>query len=466
MGKPTITILNPINSLADKDARKLIVKPLLYKSVVWQRDDYTGERTYTIKKSCLMTGWDGTSGKFLTGLIPRVKKYCRKKGHKIKIIDKSEKIKTSIEPNLKGITFRPDQKKALNIVSRRHRGKIVFPTGTGKTIIAAGIVSMFPKLRTLFLCHTKDLLYQSAEEFNKYFKNVFILGGGNKVNWDHIYECKSPILISIDKSYYNNMDVNNSTFFDILIVDEVHHVNSVDSQYGQIMGTNLAPRRYGLTATVPTEEKQILINEGFFGPIIAELGINEGIRLGIVAKPKMNIIPVPYEVKVNKRAKGLFRNFYKYGIVKNRARNKLIVNEVINSINNDKTTLVIIERKEHGKLIQKMLKYRGFEIPFVFGDTKKEKRSEVLKGLISRKIKATICTKIWKEGINIPSLNHVINAVGLKEEKAVLQAIGRGTRVTDDKKVINVTDFLDPYKFLAEHSVLRMSIYIKKGWLK
>jgi superfamily II DNA or RNA helicase len=113
-----------------------------------------------------------------------------------------------------------------------------------------------------------------------------------------------------------------------------------------------------------------------------------------------------------------------------------------------------------------MLKLRGVSVPFIYGSTSRELRFRTLERLKSKKTKAVICSRVWKEGINVPSLNHIINAVGLKEEKAVLQAAGRGLRTTDEKTTVKITDFLDPYKYLAEHSVLRMSVYIRKGWLK
>jgi len=469
MGKPVITILDVVHAKANANARAIIRPALAYKSSVWKRNKKTGRRDQIIQTSHLITGRRGTGGTFLSGLMPRVIKYAKKNNRHIEIVDNRESIPWTAMPKLKGITFRPDQKRALRAVRRRHRGKIVFPTGSGKTIIAAGIISMFPQLRVLFLCHTTDLLFQTVTALCKYFPNVYALGGGSKTLWDKIYNCENPILVAIDKSYYNIMKKDGgelSVFFDMIIVDEAHHVNSKDSQYGQILEHNLAPRRYGLTATVPTQRKQILVNEGLLGPTIAELTLEEGIETGIVAKPEVNLIPVPYDIRMNKKCQGRFKKYYEHGVVKNRIRNKLITDQIIQTINNGETVLTIIERQEHGKLLQKMLKLKGVRVPFIYGSTIRDKRQLALKQLTSRKMKAVICSRVWKEGINVPSLNHIINAVGLKEEKAVLQAAGRGLRTTDDKTTVKITDFLDPYKYLAEHSVLRVSVYVKKGWLK
>ena len=70
------------------------------------------------------------------------------------------------------------------------------------------------------------------------------------------------------------------------------------------------------------------------------------------------------------------------------------------------------------------------------------------------------------EGITMQNLNVVIYAAAYKEKKRVLQALGRGLGVTESKDKVTLVDFLDPYKYLAEHSVARQGVYIKEGWMK
>jgi superfamily II DNA or RNA helicase len=236
-------------------------------------------------------------------------------------------------------------------------------------------------------------------------------------------------------------------FFDLTIVDEMHHVNSTDSQYGKLMLHNLSPRRYGLTATLPTKPYEILVNEGIFGPVIAEMTIDKGISEGIIAKPIINLVNVPYNVKLNQRCENKYKNYYEYGIVQNRARNLALLNEV----NFDESTLIVIERTNH--------------VPFVQGSTTRDVRSKIRGKLKTGKRRIAICSKVWKEGINIPTLNHIIIAHGMKEEKMVLQAAGRGLRTSKGKTEVKITDFLDPYKYLAEHSIQRIQVYKAKGWI-
>ena len=467
MGKATITVLDAVHCRANKYARHKIKRCLRYETTQWKKSRFGGRHSEIVKQH-LITGRKDTSGLFLTGLLPRVLKYSEKKGYKITVLDPDEAEKEIIKrPKLKGITFRPDQRKALRAVKKNKRGKIIFPTGSGKTIIALGIMSMFPEYRILFLCHTKDLIEQTKEELVKFgFKNFQIIGAGYKVqSTKKLFNKDSVIVLSTIQSFSNLSTKKYSSFFDITIVDEVHHVNSTKSQYGQVMSNNLSPRRYGLTATEPTKEHEKLINEGFFGPTIAELSLEEGIEKGIIAEPVVDLVPVPYEVKINQACQNRYAKFYDLGIVNNKARNRLIVERAIDSIEKDKIVLIIIERTEHGKVLKKMLKYNGVLAPFIHGSTDRTVRVKTRNKLKAKKIKIAICSKVWKEGINIPSLDHIINAVGFKEEKAVMQAIGRGLRTAEGKDTIKLTDFLDPYRYLAEHSVLRIQVYVKNNWL-
>ncbi|MGD9156875.1 MAG: DEAD/DEAH box helicase family protein [Desulfobacteraceae bacterium] len=478
---PVITILDSVHCHANKHARSIILPFLSYKSTFYKRGRWVQETSLKGKKnkkvrssggieettSPLITGRKGTAGHFYTGLLPRIKKQCRKNGIKIKFKGEQDKIKPKHKkPYLKDITFRKDQLRAIRKMAIKQRGRVIAPTGSGKTLIALGFMSMFPQLRILFLCHTKDLLTQTCEELDKFGFDYFQLGGGKKISWSSLDNYDSMILVSTIQSFSKAPRQYQMTYFDAVIVDEAHHAAKEDSQYGKLMSHNLAPIRIALTATEPTKEYEILVNEGLFGPTIAELTVEEGVEIGIIAKPKVNLICVPYSVETNKECGWKYTNCYQYGIVKNRKRNKLIVSDTITSIKAGEVVLIIVDKIEHGEILKSMLKSRKIYASFVRGSMDRFIRQNVKSKMKTEKKMVAICTKVWKEGINIPALRHIIYAAGLKEEKGIKQAMGRGLRTTENKNKIRLTDFMDPYKYLAEHSVLRFGIYQKLGWLK
>ena len=72
---------------------------------------------------------------------------------------------------------------------------------------------------------------------------------------------------------------------------------------------------------------------------------------------------------------------------------------------------------------------------------------------------------IFDEGVDIPEVNVLIIAAGGKSEVKTIQRIGRGLR---KKKVggVLVFDFKDASKFLDRHSIDRIKVYQKEGFLK
>jgi len=467
MGKALLKVLDSIHTKANQTARDLILPCLSYEDVQWRRKRFGSKSVATTRH--LITGRKNTGGTFLTGLLPRIIEYSKQSGFDVSVDDRTEIILPSRRvPKLKGITFRPDQKKALRAISRSQRGIVKFPTGSGKTIIALGLFSMYERSPRLFLCHTKDLVLQTVEEISLLptTSKLYALGGGVKPPFRRIKRSKNPIVVSTIQTFSKYNPKEWADFFDITIVDECHKVSSKKSQYGRTMEYNLSPIRIGLSATPPDKGKSQLVCEGFFGPIIAQLGVKQGIRKGIIAKPVINLLPVPYDYKVMENSRRKYSKVYSNGIMENETRNNLIADEVAKSLRKKEIVLIVIENTRHGELLQSVLKLKlGIDVPFVRGSSEKSERERVKRGLKTKKLKVAICSKVWREGVNIPALNHIINAHGMKEKKIILQAMGRGLRTAEGKTTIKLTDFLDPYPYLAEHAILRIQIYKEKGWI-
>ena len=459
-----ITVLDTVHCKANKEARYLI-SPCLTIKVQTSEKTEDGYRLPGTKEKNLITGYDGSAGHFLTGYLPRIKRYCRKNNLKIVFKGSEEKlIANTKNPKLKDISFRPDQSKAIRKAIRKGRGLIVAPTGSGKTVVALGLFLCFKSMARLFLCHTNDIYNQTIEELKKRnFKNVFEIT--SKTNWEPIHKIKNPILISKVQSFAK-VDVDNYIdFIDMVMVDEVHHVNKINSQYGRIMQHLLAPIRIGLTATVDPNIEKNMNAEGLFGPILYKLKISEGVELGIIAKPIVDLIPVTYDIEINKNGMKKFNLLYRYGIVENKYRNDKISEIAKVEYNNNGSILIIVEKIEHGKIIQLTFKKKKLYVPFIHGSTPPAERNQAKKDMVDGHLRLTICSRVWKEGINIPRLTMIVNASGYKDEKGVIQTIGRGLRTTKEKKTVKLVDFLDPYRFLAEHSIARISIYKNEGWI-
>jgi superfamily II DNA or RNA helicase len=254
-------------------------------------------------------------------------------------------------------------------------------------------------------------------------------------------------------------------YFDVVMVDEAHHVVRPDGVYAQILSTMLAPIRLGFTATVPTKQESVLTMEGLLGPVIAEQTIEEAAELEILARPKISLLSPQKNQRVRDLRK--YADAYEAGIVDNRQRNRLIAETAKNYVDEGKTVLILVTRLEHGDNLQTILE-EHLDVPtdFVEGKTDSDMREQIKTAMIEKEQKCVIATAVWREGINIPSLDVVINACGGKSEIMTLQAIGRGLRKTDNKDEVIIVDFIDrSHRYLSDHYAERMSIYHEQGWI-
>lgn len=457
-----IKIIDSIISKADKKLIPFITPCLQYQRTFWKQGQYN-RKAVTKPAYFIHRG----TGVFLTGLLPRVQTHLNLKNISYTIKDINQNHLSPTPLYLKGLTFRPDQSKLIQNCYKSKRGVIKAPTRFGKTIVALGFISMFPKAKVLFLCDTLDIINQTVDEFRKFgFGNIAKLGEGNK-NWKGYRIVVSTIqtFVKLDPTEYCD-------YFDIIIVDEVHHCTGswdsnkqiVDGRYGTVLCHSLSLIKLGFTATLPTEKDKILSLEGLIGPVIGEMSQQESIKLEITMKPKIELIPIPYKYNISKHRK--YKDLYEHGIVENRIRNKLIVKLTKERVKQGITVLVMVKEIQHGLNIQNLAKkIFDLDIEFVRGATDTETRNFTKKAFIQKKVKAVISTAVWREGINLPSLGCVINALGGKSEIQTLQAVGRSLTKIEGKDYAEIIDFLDPYKYLAEHCIQRLSIYKNNGWI-
>ena len=450
-----IRYIDPIYSEADKRLIHLLRPCLSYNKVYWkpgrygrrQRHEYTA---YMIDRD----------GRFLTGLTPRIKQQLKSSNGIKWNTDNYIYLKPESKPRLENIDFRDDQKRLIGTAIEKQRGVLVSPTGSGKTILMLGIMSCYSKANILMLCHSISILNQTKTEILKFgFNKVNFIGGGVKEG------IKEGVTVASIQSFSKMDLLKYCDFFDIVFVDETHHCNSLTSQYGKVLQTLLAPMRIGFTATVHTDKEKLLSLEGLIGPVIDEVTINEGVKNNILAKPKLTLLPVKFNEGYNRLS---YREIYRRCIVNNRYRNKAIVKYAIEKIYEGKTCLILIKEIAHGENILKIVKaFKSHRKKFIFikGATEKDAREDIRKSLDDKEIKCVIATAVWREGINVRTLNTVINACGGNSEIMTMQAIGRGLRTAPGKDVVEIVDFLDPYRYLSAHAIQRMSMYSKAGWL-
>lgn len=265
---------------------------------------------------------------------------------------------------------------------------------------------------------------------------------------------------------FHDLEVENdhSYYVEGVLVHNCHHLSSMTGQYADILTNILAPIRIGLTATLPTEQEALLAIESFIGPLIDEVTVAEGQELGIMADIKIKFLKVPLSHKVKDLRK--YQDVYEWGVVKREDQHKLIAETVLKEVTTGNSVLVIVNRIDHGNNLLEAISRLDIPCMFAQGATDSDLRKEIKEALNNKDIHCVIATTIFREGIDIPELNVIINAAGGKSEISTLQAIGRGLRLTKTKRQLTLYDIFDPSnRFLVEHFGERICLFSNMNWI-
>lgn len=461
-----IEYLDPVESRMSVPLYKLIKNELSYKSVFYHPGVWRKQREEYMKSTFIGHTKDGYY--FYSGFIPRIKTWCKKNK-----IDLSAEVETYgltyKEPKVpSGFDPRSFQKKMVTTFLEYERGILKAPTGVGKTSLGLYLISCLDGLgNVLWLCHTKDLMHQAAYEAVKWFGNENVGRVG-----DGLLQL-GRFFTSATRQTFKDHAEEWGTEYDMVVLDEVQHLSAFPEtdgdekeigEYGHIFKRIYAPIRLGLTATLPDKIQARMAMEAMIGPLLEEFTFAEAREQGYIAKPIIKIIKISRSEHIHELRK--YADVYEWGVVRRLERNKAIIDIVSDHQKRGESVLIVVNKIAHGELLKSLGKHVGVEIEFVCGATDTETRNLTKKLLNDKKMKCVICTAIWKEGINIPELNVVINAAGGKSELVTLQTIGRGLRKTENKSELTIYDFFDSsHNYLIDHFGHRFSLYCDMKWI-
>ena len=399
---------------------------------------------------------------FYRGHLPRIIRHLKSEKilFKLSMEDQiSKEINVEFKPDLGSYEERDYQIDMLKTAVKGKRGIIIAPTGTGKTIMQIGVLSVFKQYPVLILAHTIDIVQQTAEKLSAEGYEVETLGGGQSFSGCF----SSPIVVSTVQSF-KKVPMKNRTFV-VVMVDETHHVSKFDGQYGSVLSSMLSPVRLGFTATMYDEKTEAYFAAtGLLGPVIKKMTIHEAADKKILAKPIIKFLRVPKNDRIRRIRK--YDQVILEGVVYSETRNNIIVDKAIEEHNKGEVILIFVTQIEHGENLQYMFSSQKVEVPFIQGSMPGKERMKIKKDLQSKKKRIAIATVTWKEGIDIPSITVVINASGGKSEIGVLQSIGRGLRRKGNKTTVTIYDVFDQSNsFLIDHFGERLLLYIENGWI-
>lgn len=428
--------------------------------------------------------WDGITrlldknGKFLKGLLPKVKAYLTNSNIPFTVIDNSttqtQIEKLDITDRLQELKLVPRdyQLNILNAAIENPKGIVRACTGSGKTLSAALISAQFNQPTIIYVIGLNLL-----NQFYKLFRSIF---GEDKVGFvgNGICQVKQLTIASIwtvgraldlntKKMFVDEEDLETEEFkdndkFNILKMLKLAKVHIFDESHVCTTSTITAifkaidpVRIYGLSGTPFRSDGSDLLINGMLGEQIINVSASELIAKGVLAKPFIKFYIVPKYPVSGKN----YHTVYKDYIVENPMRNKLILDNTKKLLELGYAPLVLFRTIAHGRILSELFTDAQLKFEMLYGNDKLEKRLEVIEKFNAGDIDIILASSIFELGVDIPKVSALVNGSGMKSYIKTLQKVGRIIRPFPGKQFAAVVDFYDQARYLKEHSKKRYQIY-------
>jgi len=383
-----------------------------------------------------MGHWDGycymmCGDRVATGLFLHTKnKLGKKLGVPLKIRDKREWpiYRTDYPENVER-NLRDYQKRAVEAMIQSTGGLILQATGTGKTFLAGAYLSRLQEA-AIFVVDELTLLKQSHDEIQRMLEDeeVGIIGGG---------EC-SPRRItvatvqSLQRIPRKQLNVKPGA----LILDEVHL--SINDRTRSVV-RRLRPKAvFGLTATLQMDKPHVWMEAtALTGPVLSNYPISQSTREGYTTRGVIVRLVLPLKLEGDD-----FRSRLS-SLVHNHMRNSAIARIARYAQKRGRRIVVLARWIEHVNAIADVLKEHGLNPVTLHGGCPQEDRAQAIRDMEEGKVRCIVASEIFAKGVNIRSLDTVIDASATRSANSCIQRYGRGVRVNPGKRGVLYVDIAD-----------------------
>lgn len=248
---------------------------------------------------------------------------------------------------------------------------------------------------------------------------------------------------------------------DLVLIDEVHGLrkgNTINS----VLDLFSTRHRFGFTGTMPsslTDQWNIM---GNIGPILINIDSAALRSMDFIAQVKTQIIRLHYKnrprTSIDPAAPSKAYDAECNFLYHSEFRNKVIARLTSKF---EKNALIMVDSIEHGTTLEALLKQQTTkQVFFIQGSVEMEDR-EKLRALmeIDNNIICIAMSRIFAVGINIKNLHYVVFAQGGKAKVTIIQSIGRGLRLHEDKECLVIIDIADATHYGELHLEERMEYY-------
>lgn len=385
------------------------------------------------------------------------------------------KLKSTRETLLDEITLKGEQWEAITAVVENKGGVLQAGTGFGKTYCLAGIVKMLNELNNRQL--TVLLIAPTLKISKQIVASLKKTKAGKVANWkDYKYIAKGKINVACSSSLRNPLKRNPSLLKDVEIFmeDECHHQGAPSNIdiYDHLINTTIF---FGVSASY-IEQKRL--NDLHFdryysselraiqclGPVTWDCPAKDLIVTNQLCKPVLQIIKRQIKEGL---PRGGERNWVliQRNILMSKGRTQLIINAIKYYLDRGLNVCCLVNNHNWARRIAIGLENPGI-VGLLFGsevsevvssDGKKTRvtTQNLYKQFEAGRRKVLIGTNILFEGVDIPSIQVLINCISGRNEKRTIQMTGRGLRLHHSKNEVVIVDIKDEGNAVLEKQYRR-----------
>lgn len=374
--------------------------------------------------------------KQLTTLVP---------GEPIAIVDHRAAPQLS-QPVTLRVALRDYQQVAVDQVALRRDGVVVAPTGSGKTMMAMGIIARLG-LRALVVVHTRTLLDQTCAVIERTLGiTPGRLGGGD----DEVRDVTVATVQTLARRDPQQL----RDAFGLVLLDEAHHCPA--TTFTEVLQGFSARHRVGLTATPERADQLHPLMYAALGPELFRVKPGAMVDVGSLVAPI--VVPVQTSFRggrVMEHGQMVTR------LCEDPERNQEVVRTI--QATRGRHALVLSERVQHCEELVRMLQKRRVPAHLLVGHMAVEARQAAVAEFLQGPDAVLVATgSLLGEGFDCPDLDTLYLVVPSGNLTRTTQALGRVLRPSPGKPAPRVYDFVDALTPGLEKSFRkRLAVYAR-----
>lgn len=336
--------------------------------------------------------------------------------------------------------LRPYQTEAIHKARSRlayvRAGIMKLATGTGKTIIAAGITKAAAekKKRVLFMAHTDELVQQAGDKIGAFAGIEFAVEKAERT----AHTTDKHLVVASVQSLCRPQRLARfpPDFFDLIITDEVHR--GASDSYVRIYDHFKSAKLLGLTATPFRSDDKSLGD--VYDEVVFDYGLEQAIDDGYLCPIRSETIPLEIDLSGVGMSGGDFKGSDLGDAIA--PVFDAVAKELVKRAG-DRKICVFLPVITASKKFVEVLNAHGFDAEHI--DGKSKDRKEILVRFSQKGPGGVICcSSLLIEGYDEPSIDCVVDLTPTRSTLRYIQKIGRGTRLFPEggKVDLYVPDFL------------------------